>query len=181
MPTTVSRIVSIWHLTEGSGIFQKVVDRPVNIGYFNRVLWISLADSDPRLQCVFLRNSWAQWAKTPLKPPSDHESDTGNPRCATFWHLPNLGVYSGVRGSRDPLADCSERLLHEHSPQRFPPLLPSTLRHVLHPRCPHRQTRKPAHQGPQESPTTLRSPPRNPRAPRGRLPLGHGLPPDRRP
>ncbi|MSU86023.1 MAG: hypothetical protein EXS21_13090, partial [Pedosphaera sp.] len=62
------------------------------------------ADSDPRLQCVFLGNSRAQWAKTPLKPPSDHESDTGNPRCATFQHLPNLGVYSGVRGSRDPLA-----------------------------------------------------------------------------
>ena len=36
-------------------MFQKVVDRPVNIGHFNRVLWISLADSDPRLQCVFLR------------------------------------------------------------------------------------------------------------------------------
>ena len=35
-------------------MFQKVVDRPVNIGHFNRVLWISLADSDPRLQCVFL-------------------------------------------------------------------------------------------------------------------------------
>ena len=62
--STVRRIVSIWHPTEGSGIFQKVVDRPVNIGHFNRVLWISLADSDPRLQCVFLRNSWAQWAKT---------------------------------------------------------------------------------------------------------------------
>ena len=60
----VSRIVSIRHLTEGVRMFEKVVDRPVNIGHFNRVLWISLADSDPRLQCVFQRNSRAQWAKT---------------------------------------------------------------------------------------------------------------------
>jgi len=50
---TVSRIVSIRHLTEGSEMFQKVVDRPVKIGYFEGVLWMSLADSDPRLQCVF--------------------------------------------------------------------------------------------------------------------------------
>ena len=50
--STVSRIVSIRHPTEGIGIFQKVVDRPVNIGYFNRVLWIPLADSDPRLQLL---------------------------------------------------------------------------------------------------------------------------------
>ena len=34
------------------GIFQKVVDRPVNTGYFEGVLWISLADSDPRLQLL---------------------------------------------------------------------------------------------------------------------------------
>ena len=60
----VSRIVSIRHLTEGGRMFEKVVDGPVNIGHFNRVLWISLADSDPRLQCVFIRNSRAQWAKT---------------------------------------------------------------------------------------------------------------------
>ena len=46
--TTVSRIVSNLHLTEGVRMFEKVVDRPVNIGHFNRVLWISLADSDPR-------------------------------------------------------------------------------------------------------------------------------------
>ena len=61
--TTVSRIVSIWHLTEGSGIFQTVVDRPVNIGYFHRVLWISLADSDPRLQCVFPREIGGVWVQ----------------------------------------------------------------------------------------------------------------------
>ena len=34
-------------------MFQKVVVRSVNIGYFQCVLWISLADSDPRLQSVF--------------------------------------------------------------------------------------------------------------------------------
>ena len=50
--TSVSKIVSIWHLTEGSGMFQKVVVRSVNIGYFHGVLWISLADSDPRLQLL---------------------------------------------------------------------------------------------------------------------------------
>ncbi len=55
--TTVSRFVSIRHPTEGGGIFQKVVARPVNIGYFDSFLWISLADSDPRLQCVFPREN----------------------------------------------------------------------------------------------------------------------------
>ena len=50
--STVSRIVSIRHPTEGSGIFQKVVDRPVKIGYLDRAFWISLADSDPRLQLL---------------------------------------------------------------------------------------------------------------------------------
>ena len=50
--SAVSRIVSIRHPTEGSGIFQKVVDRPVKIGYLDRAFWISLADSDPRLQLL---------------------------------------------------------------------------------------------------------------------------------
>ena len=30
-------------------MFEKVVDRPLNIGHFTLVLWISLADSAPRL------------------------------------------------------------------------------------------------------------------------------------
>ena len=36
--TTVSRIVSIRHLTEGSRMLSKVVERPVNTGYFNLFL-----------------------------------------------------------------------------------------------------------------------------------------------
>ena len=37
------------------------------------------ADSDPRLQCVFLRNSRAQWAKTHLSPRVTTKVTLGTP------------------------------------------------------------------------------------------------------
>jgi hypothetical protein len=45
--TTLSRIVSIWHLTVGgSGMFQKVIERPANIGYSKFLVWLSLVNTN---------------------------------------------------------------------------------------------------------------------------------------
>jgi hypothetical protein len=59
-PVAVSGNVSTGDWTVPLGILRKAVEMPIKLGislvFFGfPVLWISLADSDPRLQCVFPR------------------------------------------------------------------------------------------------------------------------------